>query len=243
MNQGLFTLTTPSQLNSFSPRHIGALLACALPPLLMLGTGCGTTRPIARWQDRLTEYVAEEGRGDPNVLRDMHELRSPDTLRPAWIRFSEIDVPGSGIPRWATRYDVHGILLGRQGDDTFVFLVGVVRRPTRGPSRLEEIRIAAWNPAADGWRWRFSEPDPRALREYLTGHSHSGPSNHQTFPRLDDDFRLDAVDGLVRVTDAKTGAHWTLRVPGDSRPGLTATPLRSVAGRSAHAVRGWEADS
>jgi hypothetical protein len=189
--------------------------ACILVVVVTL-TGCGTSQPIDRWQKGLTNFTVKQGHGDPTILRESAELRSPDSARPGQIRFSEIDIPGVGLRPFTTMRDVHGVLLGQEGG-TFFFLLGVVSRPPNGPARVEDVRIAACHLLGTKHECRFSPPDPQALNRYLNqddslaGDRVERHPVHRTFPLLDDDFRLDVADGVVTVTESHCRAVWRLR--------------------------------
>jgi hypothetical protein len=189
--------------------HAGIVLACG---------ACQSARPIEAWQQRLTDYTMNEGHGDINVLRESAELRSPDSPRPAQIRFDQTDLSKSGLPPFGDRVDVNGVMVG-QGPDTenpvYYFLVGVVSRPASGgASKLEDIRLVACSLREGKHTWKTSGSQPEALRRYVG--PDAGRANHspgrvsQIFPRDNDDFRLDVQGGVARATETRSGASWQL---------------------------------
>jgi hypothetical protein len=182
---------------------------------LAVGSGCAAGRPLAAWQDSLTTYIAREGHGDPHVLRETPQLRSTNSLRPATIRFSKLDVRGAGLPPFVERRDVHGVMLDRKegrSSDHYAFLVGVVNRPFSGGSHLADMRLAVFQMHGNDIRWRVSRPDPEALERYLAAVSADRAlprhGQHQTFPADDDVFHLSVDAQSVVARDERSGATW-----------------------------------
>ncbi len=191
-------------------------LALCAPFAAALGgiVGC-TAKPIDAWQDSLSEYIAKEGHGDPNVLRETPQLRSASALRPAPIKFSKLDVRSFGLPPFVERWDVHGVMLDPAKTDAgqYAFLVGVVKRPYGGSSTLEDMRLAVFHVKRDGAHWRVSEPDGGALQRYLDALAADPDAlnlhpTHQVFPAMDDVFSLEVQGDTLVATDARSGATW-----------------------------------
>ncbi len=183
--------------------------AALMGTLLLFSVGCGNARPIDRWQKRLTAFIVHQGHKDPSVLRESAELRSPQSLRPSQIRFSEIDIAGPGIPPFVTMRDVHGVLLGQE-KDRFFFLLGVVRRPQNGRMQVEDLRLAACTLHGEVHQCRLSAPDPQALEQYLSADATNPSVIHRTFPMLDDNFRLEVRGGLAVARDERSAAVWRI---------------------------------
>lgn len=189
---------------------------CLLLSLTTLGA-CQSKQPIKAWQQRLTDYTMKEGHGDLNVLRESAELRSPDSPRPAQIRFDQTDLAKAGLPRFTDRMDVYGIMVGQSAEDgnpVFYFLVGVVTRPASGrPAELDDVRLVSCSVRDGQHFWKTSDPDRSDLERYLSSSSGAQAATTRlpdTFPRLDDDFRLEVQGGVARATEMRSGATWEL---------------------------------
>lgn len=182
--------------------------------------GCSASHPIKEWQQRFTDYAMKEGGGDLNILRESAELRATNSLRPAQIRFDHNDMPAPGLPPFVDRLDARGVMIGqhaKSGNPMFFFLVGVVERPYNGgDATTKDVRLVACMTTGERHHWKTSDPNPGALHQYLASahgdRNRPAPNLRQgTFPRDDDDFRLEVRDGFAQATDARSGATW--RVP------------------------------
>lgn len=187
-------------------------------PLFSL-LGCTASSPIRAWQQELTDYTNRHGNGDINILRESSELRSPQSLRPAQVRFDHQDVSASGMGFLDARFDVRGVLVGQHvvgGNPTFFFLVGVVKRPVGNRSaQLEDIRIISCSVQQSHHAWKVSHPDPASLQKYLaraaSGADGSRPTEaRETFPRVSDDFQFDVRAGVAQIVESRSGAQWLL---------------------------------
>lgn len=182
-------------------------------------TGCASRDPIASWQNRVTRFVAKEGNGDPNVLRDAAQWRSRTSLRPGRITFGRFDVGSSGDrPTVGTR-DVQGILLGQTQVDSrqwYVFLLGVVDRSKGAKPGLDELHLAAMCVNGDDLLWRIAEPDQSALDKYLAVvepkrvHPTTGKLARAKFPSPFDAFQLTQSNGVAVATEETSKAQWRL---------------------------------
>jgi len=191
--------------------------ACSLSLLALCG--CSVKDPIDAWQDSLTDYVARQGHGDPAVLRDLPQLRSSSSLRPAMIQFSKIDLPGFGLPPFVDRWDVHGVMLDSKSGTTagYPFMIGVVKRPYSGPSTIEDIRLVVFQVDRDDFHWRLSRPDPEALRRYVDGAAENprrlpAHPTHQVFPAIDDVFEYELNGDQAVARDVCSGATWRVEL-------------------------------
>ncbi len=193
--------------------------------LLALAGGCRGVDPILAWQRSLEAYVAEQGNGDPNVLRTLGD-------RPSQGEFDPIAARKSGFPFVAPqRTDVTGLLLGHRriaGQYWFLFLVGAVEYrglfvdfPLDDP-RLQDLRIAAFSGEGGLFHWLMSGEDTEALQRYerlqLQAWRRSHPSRAQatqaptTFPTAGDILRLTVMPEGVTVVDEHSGARWSLTI-------------------------------
>jgi hypothetical protein len=200
--------------------------------------GCSTA-PITAWQRSIDRYVAEQGNGDPNVLRDAGASPDePDVPR----QFGLIGARKGGIPfLMPQRTDATALLLGHceaGGRMWFIFLVGSVRyrgtvtdHPLDDPQVLD-IRLAACSAAPPrlDFDWRVEKRNPQAVRRYAgaqlavwrrSDRMRAGDEEcPSTFPTPLDAFRLEVAGGSVTVTEGRSGATWTLAL--DAPPGAAA---------------------
>lgn len=183
--------------------------------------GCQGPAPIGVWQQRLTDYIALEGHGDPGILREAPTLRSTRSLRPAEVKFNAKGVPGDGL--FAPTRDVQGLLVGllsQRGRDHFVFLVGVNEQGSNGEWKVIDVRPIAFDVRGNDIHWRIgSERDDLLARYLAAGESPSGGergSNPRAgpFPRWDDVFRMEPKDGKIMIHDARSKAAWVLSLSG-----------------------------
>jgi hypothetical protein len=188
-----------------------ALVLCAA----MAGSGCGSGRnvTVGFWQKNIEQYVRQQGKGDPTVLRD---LSLPDTRR----GFSAI---GSDSP--ADSYDANGVLLGFrqvQGHEWFIYLVGVIRK-----QNVEEIRLAALHTDGAKFEWRTGANNPAALQKYREYGQQlwrkrfpqrgAPPPSYLGFPRAEDQFQLTVNDSRITTKHVASGAQWELALPAPAR--------------------------
>lgn len=187
-------------------------------PFVLCIAGCSVRSPIAVWQDRVTQFISNEGNGDPAVLRDTAAMRARDSARPARMTIGQTDVPGAPF---ATSRDVQAVFLGTEkvaDENWYVFLVGVTSRKSDGPV-VEDLRLAAFTPQRDALRWRIAPSDPAAVNRYVSTNSASEPLFRQTgFPAPLDDFHLSAAGQEIMTTESRSGAVWrlTLKPPVDA---------------------------
>ncbi len=183
-------------------------------------TGCAVTNPIQAWQDRLTRYIAEQGNGDPAVLRETVDLRSRRSLRPARITFGESNIPCPGVWPFAGKRDANGVLLGEQHigpHNWYFFLVGIIEHRPRSTSGPEDVRLVGFTVNRTTFRWRVAEPQPEALAQYLAASSASHPrvrprGPYAPFPAPTDVFSLDVAGNVVTATEENSGARWALHL-------------------------------
>lgn len=187
--------------------------------LATLVSGCQSASPIGVWQERLTAYISGQGNGDPTVLRNAPDLRSAQSLRPAEVRFSAIDIPGAGVPGFRSTRDVQGVLVGRatpRNRAYFIFVVGVNERAGRGSWEVDDLRLVAFDVRGQEIFWRVSPEDPKVLQHYLSATQPPARRrlfrhpDHQTFPRLDDVFKLEVHNGVAVVTEVHSQTVWRL---------------------------------
>jgi hypothetical protein len=173
------------------------------------GCSAGGNVSLSDWRHSVQKYVAERGRGDPTILR---EVTWPQSRR----EFSAI---GGDDPRISQ--DVRGVLLDfRQigAKHWFIFIVGVVNKEV-----VDDIRIEAMNLQDDGdYTWRTSAANPKALAAYREYQNRlwklrfrgreSAPAQYTVFPQEADVFNLQVEAGRVIVTHPASGARWELMV-------------------------------
>lgn len=174
-------------------------------------TGCASRAPLAAWQDALSAYIAEEGHGDPMVIRNLPDLRSPHRARPGQIVFGEID---------AGNRDVQGVFVGHRpsaGATWFFFVVGVMQHKTDGYTQLEDLRLVALTPQGKQLGWRLSQRDPRLPEMYATSRTtsgllHRGQVRGAAFPHVQDYYELTVTGQYARVHERRSGTSWELNL-------------------------------
>lgn len=178
--------------------------------------GCTANHALKAWQHSLSTYIGREGNGDPGVLRDLPQLQSAAELRPAVIRFNKLGIDGPGLPPFADRWDVHGVMLDSEPAQAMghAFVVGIVRRTYLGACSLEDVRLVLLRMEGDHIRWHVGNRNAHALQRYLAslGESNSGDvarhATHQTFPALDDVFHLRFDQTAAVAQERRSGATW-----------------------------------
>ncbi len=174
-------------------------------------TGCASRAPLAAWQDALSAYIADEGHGDPMVIRNLPDLRSPHRSRPGQIVFGEID---------AGNRDVQGVFVGHRpsaGATWFFFVVGVMQHKTDGYTQLEDLRLVALTPQGKQLGWRLSQRDPRLPEMYATSRTttgllHRGQVRGAAFPHVQDSYELTVTGQYARVRERRSGTGWELNL-------------------------------
>ncbi len=203
-------------------RSLGAAVLLCMGACL--ATGCASGQPIEQWQRGVTQYIQHCGNGDPNVLREAAQLRSPRDLRLARVTFGVNNVGGG--PPFSPARDAQGVLVGHpqvDGRRWYVFLVGIVAREATldaSSHGVKDIRLVCLDAERGSYRWRVSPPDEVSLDRYRAA-AVAGPP---TFPGEADVFRLSVSGGEVSVREERSGARWTLAVrrkPAES-PSVTA---------------------
>ncbi len=177
--------------------------------LILISTvGCSTAVSFPKWQEAVERYVRQDGRGDPNILRNT----SVEAGRPGFALI------GADDPRGST--DVKGLLLGhkRIGERPwFIYLVGLVKKQD-----VSEMHLAALNVQGGQYRWAVGKNDARALKSYRSFNEGQGkqrsvrsqaPITSRGFPQESDAFDL-TVEGGVQAVHQGSGARWHLTVPG-----------------------------
>lgn len=203
---------------------LGAILASTLT----LGAiGCaGAPKPIGAWQRSVQTYIAEQGNGDLNALRNLTE-------RPSQRQFGLLRADTGGVPVLLPSHtNVKAVLLGRRsikGLNWFVFLVGTLHYdqqynniPLDDP-QLRDIRVVALSTDRGKLKWVVGQKDSVALGRYLQHKQETWRWRHPSsdnddgvfsgFPAAQDNFKLSIFGGGINVVDAPSGAHWALAMP------------------------------
>jgi hypothetical protein len=167
-------------------------------------------RLISSWQQQVRQYIDREGEGDPAVLARTRALHSPDVLRPSRITFgvldAEADLPGHN------GWDVQGVLIGKQqseGQNWYVFLVGMIQRSDYRPREVQDIRIVALSAHHGKLSWETGAAEPGALLRYRSTFAGSDPVR---FPEDTDRFDMTVSGDEVHVQEIQSGATWTVRL-------------------------------
>ena len=189
---------------------------------MLLGNGCAGQRPLPAWQREVERYIAQQGNGDPNVLRDTVDLRARSTPRPARVTLGKLNVPGPGIWPFCPMRDVNGVLVGQhaiESDNWFLFLVGVTQRPPANNAGLEDIRLLAFASARNRLQWCVAPEAPQAVARYVrtwlpeNPEEPGAPPAALTFPADADVFTLEPDGPCLTVTEQRSGATWKLQLP------------------------------
>ena len=187
-----------------------AIGLCAFVLLNSLGCGGGSRSvSIPVWQKNVEQYVRNQGKGDPTVLRD---VTLPDARR-------GYSVIGSDRPSDST--DANGILLGlaqHDGRRWFVYIVGLVSK-----QKVGEIRLAALSTDGGRYEWKVGENDREALKTYRAYLEQMWkkrfpdrelmPADYLNCPRPEDNFAMSTSGSTVTVTHPPSGAGWELKLP------------------------------
>ena len=203
-------------------RHIATRWVFSLIGLTLLGSGCAVQGPLPTWQRRVERYVARQGNGDPNVLRDTVDLRARSAPRPARVTFGELNVPGPGLWPFRSTRDVNGVLVGRHtlgSENWFIFVVGVVQRQPVSEAGVEDIRLLGFTSAQNRLRWCVAPEAPEAVARYVrtwlpdnTAPQVVAPPA-PAFPADADVFTLEPDGQCVTVTEQHSGATWQMQLP------------------------------
>lgn len=190
--------------------------------LMLLGGGCAGQGPLPAWQRQLERYVAQQGNGDPNVLRDTVDLRARSAPRPARVTFGKLDVPGPGVWPFRDTWDVNGVLVGQHplgSENWFIFIVGVIQRQPAGEAGMDDIRLLGFASVKNRLRWCVAPETPEAVARYVrtwfpesTGEEGAARPTF-AFPSDADLFTLERDDRSLTVTEQHSGATWQMQLP------------------------------
>jgi hypothetical protein len=191
-----------------------SLAFVALLILAAVAGGCSSQPSMSSWQKDVSHYVADQGRGDPLVLRDM---TIPGDGRPGFSVIGHHDTMQS--------VDLNGVLLGHEridGRAWFVYLVGQVEK-----ERVTDIRLAALSMRGGKSTWKRGKGSNQSLNTYRAfGEKQakerfpdrkSLPPRYGGFPRPDDVFKLTNENGKLTATHEASGAWWELTLTGGKR--------------------------
>ena len=195
--------------------------------LVLVATGCaGSTRSIKAWQTSVQTYIAEQGNGDLNALRNV-------TDRPSQRQFSLLRAKKGGVPVVSpTHTDVKAVLLGHRpinGQKWFLFLVGTLHYDGRFQNiplddpQLRDIRVVALSTDRGKLKWVVGRENSAALDRYYQHKQEAwrwrypGSNDEDVilsgFPAVEDDFQLSIFGDGVNVVDEPSGALWALAIP------------------------------
>ncbi len=168
---------------------------------------------MAEWQTQVTHFVQQQGRGDPNVLRDLADVRSRRGPRPAPITIRAANIRAS---RGET-HEVSGLLLGPQriqDQPWYVFVTGTIKRTSRTRAAVEDVRLVAFTAEKGQLHWLVGGEDRESLSRYWAAIAADGlNSKSEAFPNPYDQFQLECSDTTATVKEVHSGASWTLLFP------------------------------
>ncbi len=167
-------------------------MACVAAAAVL--TGCGGQASLTTWQQSVEDYYWNEANGD---LAELRHVGDDDAATFATLGHSD---PERSV-------DKVGVLVGpvRSAEETWlVFMVGTV-----DSYKLEALVPAAMTQRGGQVQWQVGRSDGRALAAYRR----SG-SLDRGWPRPGDTFELKPSPDGVAVVDPRSGARWTLDLPG-----------------------------
>ena len=195
-------------------RHRSIALLALTFIAIAAAAGCSSQPTMSSWQKNVSHYVADQGNGDPMVLRDM---TLPEDGRPGFSVIGHHDTRES--------VDVNGVLLGHEkvgGRTWFVYLVGQVEK-----ERVTDVRLAAVSMEGGKSTWKRGKGSKPSLNAYRAlGEKQakerfpdrkSLPPRYAGFPRPDDVFKLTNENGKLTATHEASGARWELALTGGKR--------------------------
>jgi hypothetical protein len=186
---------------------IRSILGVCITATALCTLGCSSSVSVPKWQESVEQFVRSDGRGDPNVLRNV-------TL--------EGGKPGFGLiasedPRSST--DAKGLLLAHKqinGKPWFIYLVGLVSR-----QEVTQLQLAALNVQGGQFHWVLGKADGSALKTYRNynesvGKQRSGqakaPSKYHGFPQESDAFDVSVEQNHVTAVHQPSGARWGMTI-------------------------------
>jgi hypothetical protein len=197
------------KFNTPSLRLTRCLGLLALSLVALNGIGCGMAVNMSTWQQSVERYVRDDGRGDPNVLRDL-------TLDENRHGFA---MAGAEDPSHGT--DAKGLLLGHKmvgGRPWYIYLVGIVK-----DQKVDEIHLAALAVRDGNFKWVVSPKSNEALHMYRNYNEGLGkqrfpgrknaPVEYSSFPRMDV-FDLTLDNNHITVVHKPSGAWWDINLSG-----------------------------
>jgi hypothetical protein len=188
--------------------HSKALVPLALF-LLFFTLGCSSSVTIPQWQQQVERFVRDDGRGDPNVLRNM----TIEGGRPGFA------IIGADDPHAST--DAKGLLLAHKRVNErpwFIYLVGLVKN-----QEVNQLQLAALSVRNGQYRWVLGRSDNQALKAYRTHNEQIGrqrtgqskpPGSFRTFPQEGDAFDVTVQGTRVTAVHRESGAQWSANLPG-----------------------------
>lgn len=165
---------------------------------------------IDTWQQRLAEYIATAGSGDPAALARLPGQRASGTLRPARIIFGVLDLDARAAE--ADGFDVQGLLLATPGTQGYVFMVGIVQREGYRPKALVDLRPVTLQLQDGRIDWAVGDSDAQALARYRAA---IDPTATLRFPADKDHFELVRCAPALCVDEQLTHARWSLPSGGE----------------------------
>jgi hypothetical protein len=149
------------------------------------------------WRHGVERYIAVEGNGDPNVLRDT-------TLPSSQKGFALIGQPS--VERSA---DAIGLLLGHRvvaDRPWFIYLVSLTKSGS-----IQEMRLVAFTFEQGRCRWRIGSSEFESLDQYRANHVLESADQPATpFPAPQDKFELTVSDATAQATLAGSTAAWSV---------------------------------
>ena len=196
----------------------------AIVAAVFAASGCAARRdPFRQWQNGVSRYVFNEGRGDLSVLRQLHDAEPPDALRPD-VR--TVGVLNTRSSLSSSTDDVQAAFVGIRtvADKTWhLFVAAHIRSQSDGHPVVDDIRVIGAASAQQDLLWRTSESDPSSVAAYLRN---MPVTFRRPFPAASDSFVLSDVPGGVQVKEERSGAVFRLALTDPPPPPRVAASSR-----------------
>lgn len=179
-------------------------IACCTAALAL--QGCTTSRPVELWQERVTQYVTDEGNGDITSLRNTN----PGATRPVF-----------GVTSGSV--DVHGLLLGCttvNSQQWWTYVVGVMKSDD-----LTDLRLVSVCEVNGGLTYCQSTENEAAVQRYRDSRFDQWKNNRLdpsasegflcSFPGRNDAFTFDEAGNTASVTERQSSTRLVIMLVPD----------------------------
>ncbi|MBI1827637.1 MAG: hypothetical protein HY287_10730 [Planctomycetes bacterium] len=180
-------------------------------------SGCSIhSDPYRAWQDGVSRYVVSEGQGDLAVLRQIHDAKPQDSLRPGQRTIGILGTHSAGD-------DVQAVLVGTRKIENltwYIFAVADLRQQSGGGLAVKDVRLIAVTEKGEDLFWRTGPSDPESVGRYLIG---CPTTLRRPFPASTDVFTLGDVPNGAKVKEERSGAEFSIQLRDATPSGRVAT--------------------